>query len=279
MATWVGDWAGAISSWCQTLVFLTFALWESVAPARPGQVPVIRRWGVNFLLWGVMLAILSSARPTTLAAGLLGITAGTSLFGAIGHLGGEWSILVAGLLLMDFASYVLHVVQHRVFLLWRFHAVHHSDIDMDLTTTLRHHPGETLISAALLGTAFALTGLPIWVTVVYGLLSIFGDLFNHANIRIPVRVDAALRTVLVTPRMHRVHHSSCPEHFGTNFGNLFSVWDRLFATHRVLSAADEAAIRFGVPEFTAPRYAGLAWGWILPFALRRDIRRGMLTGY
>ena len=95
-------------------------------------------------------------------------------------------------LLIDFASYALHRLQHRVFLLWRFHAVHHSDIDMDLTTTLRHHPGETLTSACLLGVAFATAGLPIWVTAVYGLLSIGGDLFNHANIRLSPRVDAAL---------------------------------------------------------------------------------------
>jgi sterol desaturase/sphingolipid hydroxylase (fatty acid hydroxylase superfamily) len=269
VASWLGDWATHATSWCQTVIFLVFALWETIAPERQGQVSVARRWGVNFLLWGVMLTILSTARPTTLAAHLLGVTAGTSLFGVIKDIGGEWSILIAGVLLIDFASYALHVLQHRVFLLWRFHAVHHSDIDMDLTTTLRHHPGETLTSACLLGTAFAVTGLPIWVTAVYGLLSIGGDLFNHANIRIPPRIDAVLRSILVTPRMHRVHHSASPEHFNANFGNLFSIWDRLFGTNRVLSAREDAAIAFGVPDFTAPRYAGMAWGWVLPFVLRR----------
>jgi sterol desaturase/sphingolipid hydroxylase (fatty acid hydroxylase superfamily) len=271
VASWLGDWATYFSSWCQTVIFLAFALWETAAPERRGQVSVARRWVVNFALWALMLVILSSARPTTLAGKLLGVSSGTSLFGAIDRLGGEWAVLVTGLLLIDLASYALHRLQHRVFFLWRFHAVHHADIDMDLTTTLRHHPGETLTSACLLGTTFAITGLPIWVTAVYGLLSIGGDLFNHANIRISPRVDAWLRTVLVTPRMHRVHHSACPEHFETNFGNLLSLWDRLFWTHRALAPHEDAAIAFGVPEFTAERYAGMTWSWILPFVLRRPV--------
>jgi len=271
VASWLGDWATYFSSWCQTVIFLVFALWETAAPERAGRLALARRWAVNFALGGVVLAILSTARPTTLAAKLLGVSAGASLFGAVERLAGEWGVLVLGLLLIDFASYALHRLQHRVFFLWRFHAVHHSDIDMDVTTTLRHHPGETLASACMLGTAFAFTGLPVWVTAVYGVLSIGGDLFNHANIRIPRGVDAALRVALVTPRMHRVHHSACPEHFEANFGNLLSIWDHLCRTHRALSPQEDAAIAFGVPEFTAPRYAGMTWGWILPFVLRRAV--------
>ena len=179
-------------------------------------------------------------------------------------------MLVLGVLVLDLYAFGMHWLQHQVFALWRLHSVHHADVEMDVSTTLRHHPLEVLLSSAGGAIVFALLGIPPWVFPVYALAGITGALIQHANVGKAGRLDRALRTVFVTPGMHQVHHSSEERDFNANFGNLFSFWDRLFGSYRAEPALGRAAMAFGVEPFTDPAFAHPRWALLLPMALRRD---------
>jgi sterol desaturase/sphingolipid hydroxylase (fatty acid hydroxylase superfamily) len=264
-----GEAVESVSWWLSIALFLLIAAYESVRPDKTPSVSTTRRWLGHFALYAVGLFILMQVAPARLAP-LLSRSGGVSLpFAEIGRIGGDAAVLVSGFLLIDLFLYASHRVHHNVFALWRFHAVHHSDIDVDLTTTLRHHPLEFLLNAGLATALFVALGLPAWVFPIYGVCSIASGMFQHINGRIPPRLDAALRRVLVTPAMHRSHHSVEPAHHDANYGNVLSIWDRLLGTHKVLEPAAQHNLTFGVPEFTAPRFAGFLWTLVLPFLLRR----------
>jgi sterol desaturase/sphingolipid hydroxylase (fatty acid hydroxylase superfamily) len=155
-----------------------------------------------------------------------------------------WATALLGLLLLDFfGAYLAHWTEHRVPLFWRFHLVHHTDQNVDTTTANRHHPGESVIRFAFTTAAVVLLGAPIWLVFLYQSMSVVLSQFNHANITVPRWLDRALRTVFVTPDMHRVHHHYVLPYTDTNYGNIFSVWDRLFGTY---SELDNKELRYGV---------------------------------
>ena len=155
-----------------------------------------------------------------------------------------WGTAIVGLLLLDLiGAYFAHWIQHRVPVLWRFHLIHHTDQNVDTTTANRHHPGESFIRFAMTTVGTVLLGAPMWLVFLYQSLSALTSQFNHANIRLPRWLDRGLRTLIVTPAMHRVHHHFELPLTDTNFGNIFSVWDRLFGTYAV---ADNRTLRYGV---------------------------------
>ena len=155
-----------------------------------------------------------------------------------------WVMAVVGLLLLDLlGAYLAHWTEHRVPLFWRFHLVHHTDQNVDTTTANRHHPGESVIRFAFTTAAVVLLGAPIWLVFLYQSMSVILSQFNHANITVPRWLDRSLRTVFVTPDMHRVHHHYVLPYTDSNYGNIFSIWDRLFGTYRVMENRD---IRYGV---------------------------------
>lgn len=143
-----------------------------------------------------------------------------------------WLQLIAGLLLLDLiGAYSIHLIQHKVKWMWKFHMVHHADTHVDTTTANRHHPGESVFRAVFAIIAVFFVGSPIWLVMLYQTLSAVLSQFNHANIKMPSTLDSMLRTVIVSPNMHRTHHHYMRPETDSNYGNIFSFWDKLFGTY------------------------------------------------
>ena len=158
-----------------------------------------------------------------------------------------WLYVVLGVLLLDFiGAYLAHWVEHRIKPLWMVHLVHHSDHHVDTTTANRHHPLESLVRFIFTLLAVFLLGTPIGVVMLYQSLSVVLSQFNHANIKLPNKLDVWLSYVLVTPHMHKVHHHYVLPYTDSNFGNIFAIWDRLLGTYKNLAASD---IVYGVDVF------------------------------
>ena len=162
------------------------------------------------------------------------------------------AILLA-VVLLDLAVYLQHVMFHAVPALWRLHRMHHADLDFDVTTGLRFHPIEILLSMGVKLMVVVALGAPAVAVLVFEVLLNATAMFNHANLRLPERLDRALRLVLVTPDMHRVHHSVVPRETNSNFGFNLAVWDRLFGTYRAQPAAGHEAMAIGIEQFRDPR--------------------------
>ncbi|MBM3965725.1 MAG: sterol desaturase family protein [Planctomycetes bacterium] len=158
--------------------------------------------------------------------------------------------LLAGLALLDlFGAYLPHWLEHKVGILWRFHLVHHSDNFVDTTTANRHHPGESFLRFAFTIIAVVVTGAPLWMVMLYQSVSVIMSQFNHANIRVPIKLDRWLSLVLVTPRMHHIHHHYQQPLTDRNFGNIFSFWDRLLGT---FACIPEEMIIYGIDSHPDP---------------------------
>lgn len=158
-----------------------------------------------------------------------------------------WAYILVGVLLMDFiGAYVAHYVEHKVKPLWMIHLVHHSDHNVDTTTANRHHPLESIIRFSFTLLAVFIVGAPIGIVMLYQSLSLISTQFTHANIKLPKKIDAAISWLLVSPDMHKVHHHYKLPYTDSNYGNIFSVWDRLFGTFMKF---DRDAIVYGVDTF------------------------------
>ena len=156
-----------------------------------------------------------------------------------------WAQVIVGILLLDLiGAYLVHWVEHRVTWMWKFHVVHHSDTHVDVTTGLRHHPGETIFRVGFTILAVLIIGAPIGVVMLYQSLSVLFAHLTHANINLPRHVDRGLSWVLVTPGMHKVHHHFQQPLTDTNYGNIFSVWDRLFGTFAYVP--DSRSLTYGI---------------------------------
>lgn len=147
-----------------------------------------------------------------------------------------WLYLIAGLMLMDLiGAYTVHYVEHKVKWMWKFHLIHHADTFVDTTTANRHHPGESIFRFVFTTLAVILIGAPVWIVMLYQSMSVVLSQFNHANIKFPDRLDAVISWLFVSPNMHKVHHHYIQPYTDSNYGNIFSVWDRLFGTFKILS--------------------------------------------
>ena len=162
------------------------------------------------------------------------------------------AVLLA-VVLLDLAIYLQHVMFHAVPALWRLHRMHHADLDFDVTTGLRFHPVEILLSMVIKLMVVVALGAPAVAVLVFEVLLNATAMFNHANLRLPDRLDRALRLVLVTPDMHRVHHSVVPRETNSNFGFNLAVWDRVFGTYRAQPAAGHEGMTIGITQFRDPR--------------------------
>ncbi len=166
------------------------------------------------------------------------------------------------IVLLDFIVYLQHYILHYFPLLWRLHRVHHADTQFDQTTGLRFHPLEMLFSMAIKFSAIFLFGLPAMGVLIFEILLNGFSLFSHGNFRIPIRVDRILRWLIVTPEMHRIHHSSRPEETNSNYGFQLSLWDRLFGTYRSTASAE---ITIGLEYFREKKFSHLSWMLVNPF--------------
>ena len=251
-------------------VFLTlfafFAGLEALVPRRPRAIARSRRWVTNLAITAlntVALRGLAIVLPLlAIGAALDAEAQGWGLFNRVDVPG--WLELVLAVLILDLAIWAQHLVTHKVPLFWRFHRVHHADRDMDVTTGFRFHPVEILASMGLkIGLVYALGPSALAVLVFEVLLS-GTALFNHANLALPGWLDRVVRLVLVTPDMHRVHHSVLREEHDSNYGFCLSVWDRIFRTHVPQPKAGHDAMTVGL-EWQDERPAKLGWALGLPF--------------
>jgi sterol desaturase/sphingolipid hydroxylase (fatty acid hydroxylase superfamily) len=161
-----------------------------------------------------------------------------------------WLFALIGLLLLDLiGAYLAHVVEHKTKILWRFHIIHHTDTWIDATTANRHHPGESVIRFLFTTIGVLVAGAPMWLVFMYQSLSVVFSQFNHANIRLPRTVDRILSFLIVSPDMHKVHHHYQMPYTDSNYGNIFSVWDRIFGTYKYLP---KDALVYGVDTHMEP---------------------------
>ncbi|GAB3541615.1 sterol desaturase family protein [Pontibacter brevis] len=179
----------------------------------------------------------------------------------------EWARYTAGFLLLDYTNYLWHVLLHRSDLLWRFHNVHHADLDLDLSTAWRFHIGENIASVPYRSAATALLGIPAPLVLFYEVIFEGCTAFHHASIRLPYRVERQLCKLMVTPRMHGIHHSIVARETNSNFSVIFSCWDRLHRSLRLNVPQDEITI--GVPSYRDPKEQSAKHLLMMPFAPQR----------
>ncbi|MBL8571825.1 MAG: sterol desaturase family protein [Phreatobacter sp.] len=232
-------------------VFAAMAAWEVLAPRRPRPLPRRGRWPGNLGIVVLDTLALRVIFPVTAVAWAAAIEAkGIGLLPLAG-LSGPWLVAVAAVLL-DLAIWAQHVVFHHVPVLWRLHRMHHADLDLDVTSGARFHPIEILLSMAIKFAVIALLGAPPLAVLLFEVLLNACAMFNHANVRLPAPLDALLRAVLVTPDMHRVHHSVRRDETDSNFGFCLAWWDRMFGTYRAAPAAGQLGMTIGLTAFRDP---------------------------
>jgi sterol desaturase/sphingolipid hydroxylase (fatty acid hydroxylase superfamily) len=226
---------------------------ELIRPQRRRSDAASRRWAGNLSMCLASNGVLVLPAITPLAAAFLSEFTQSGLLDPV-ELPGGIRILIA-IVVLDALAYAQHRVLHRVKVLWRFHMVHHSDPEIDVTTTFRHHPVEAIFNGAVIGGLVLVIGFSPAEVVAYTWISFVVELLAHANLALPPRISAMLGWLIVTPEFHHVHHSRENAEANANFGQAFSIWDTLFGTARVRSRDDRLQLEFGLDEFREAKFS------------------------
>jgi sterol desaturase/sphingolipid hydroxylase (fatty acid hydroxylase superfamily) len=245
-------------------IFTAMAVFEQLLPRRERFPARGRRWLTN---WG-MLIVDSAVLRIIFPAAAVGVAlwaeqAGFGLFNWI-----EVPLIFAVIFVivfMDFAVWLEHVVSHQWPWLWRIHKVHHADVDLDVTSALRFHPLEIIVSMVWKGALVALLGAPAIAVLIFEIILNGMAMFNHSNVRLPLWLDRILRPAIVTPDMHRIHHSIIERETNTNYGFNLSLWDRLFGVYTQDPIMGQHGMTIGLAEHQDRAPTGLLWSLILPF--------------
>jgi sterol desaturase/sphingolipid hydroxylase (fatty acid hydroxylase superfamily) len=262
----------------ETTLFVLFggavtllALAETRAAMRTSGADRRRRWPANFALTALNIAVIGAV---PLSATVVADRARDAGFGILNL----WPVpLWAGIALtflgFSLQSWAVHLAMHKVPFLWRTHRVHHTDTHLDVSTTVRFHPLEILLQAPVSAAVTAALGAPVAGVILYGLFDAVVNAFSHANLRLPASTDRALGWIIVTPHLHRVHHSPVWPETDSNFGATLPIWDRLFGTFHAKAPEDLSRQAIGLREMQDDRAASLLWALTLPFrAILRDGR-------
>ena len=246
-------------------VFIIMALWELARPRRRLLVGRLQRWGHNLGLFLINTLIVRILFPT--AAVGFALSAQAIPFGLFNWLQWPyWVEVLLAVLLLDLAIYAQHVVMHHLPVLWRLHRVHHADLDIDLTTGSRFHTIEILLSMLIKWGIILLLGPAVLAVLIFEILLNGMAVFNHSNVSLPKPLDRAIRYLLVTPDMHRVHHSIDRIETDSNFGFNLSLWDRVFGTYRDQPQKGHDDMTIGIREFRDPAQVDRLPGMLmLPF--------------
>ncbi len=229
-------------------VFAVMAVWEALFPRRQRAFRRLRRWPSNIAIVALNTLLLKIVLPVAAVEFAATTTMqGWGLLTAL-HLP-FWVEFLLAVIILDFVIYLQHVLFHAVPALWRLHRMHHADLDFDVTTGARFHPVEILLSMIIKFAAIAALGPPAAAVLVFEILLNGTSMFNHANAKLPLAADRWLRWVVVTPDMHRVHHSAVPHETNSNFGFSLPWWDRLFGTYRDQPAAGHEDMTIGLNRF------------------------------
>ncbi len=245
-------------------IFALIAIWELIMPRRVLTTSKTKRWFGNLsivFLNSLLARILVPVVPVTMA--LLAQKNGWGLFQTMNI--PYPMMVVVGVIMLDLVIYLQHLMFHAVPNLWRLHMMHHADLDYDLTTGLRFHPIEILISIGIKLTVVAALGPPVLAVIIFEILLNATSTFNHGNIYIPGTIDRVLRLFVVTPDMHRVHHSVTIRETNCNFGFNLPWWDRLLGTYRAQPVAGHEGMTIGLSQFRDPERLTLPWLLALPF--------------
>jgi len=250
-------------------LFGVLAAAEAYLPRRPRQTPRSKRWVTN---WGFSLLNTGALRLMAFALPLLAVGAsldaaenGWGLFNQLSW--PSWLEIVLAVLIFDFAIWLQHLITHKVPLLWRLHRVHHADTEIDVTTAIRFHPVEIALSMLLKVGLVYLIGPAALAIILFEIILNGTAMFNHSNLALPRGVDRVLRLILVTPDMHRVHHSVERAEHDSNYGFSLSIWDRMFRTYIAQPKDGHDAMKIGL-QWQDERPTKLGWSLWLPFAKR-----------
>ena len=249
-------------------IFLSMAIWEVSSPRRVLTMSKRTRWLINLSLTifnTFVVRLLFPAAATGIA--LIAQRKGWGIFNII-----SMNSMIAGLIsiaLLDFMIYFQHFVFHHVPILWRLHMVHHTDIDIDVTTGARFHPVEIILSMLIKTTLVIIIGAPVWSVVVFEILLNGTSMFNHSNVFMPLIADKLLRKIVVTPDMHRVHHSVIIKETNSNFGFNFPWWDRLFRTYKDQPVAGHGGMLIGLANFRDAKRLTFPYILALPLITKR----------
>lgn len=237
---------------CFLTVLAGMAAWEALAPRRRHEIPRLLRWGGNLGIVALNTLLVRLAFPSLVVG--LAVLAQQRGWGLLNTFELPlWVSIGLGVLALDLAVYLQHVMFHAVPLLWRLHRMHHADLEFDVTTGLRFHPVEILLSMGLKLVVVAALGPPAVAVLTFEVLLNASSMFNHGNVRLPRWLDRRLRWIVVTPDMHRVHHSIHPVETNSNFGFNFSWWDRLLGTCRDQPRDGHEAMIIGIELFRTRR--------------------------
>jgi sterol desaturase/sphingolipid hydroxylase (fatty acid hydroxylase superfamily) len=242
-----------LPTWFRALMLvggvLIFWVLEGVIPLFSTKYKKVRHAGIN-LFFTFTTAVINF--------GLASLLVGASVYVSSQHFGliyifdlPLWSEILFAIMAMDLiGAYFIHWIEHKVKWLWLFHLIHHTDTNVDVTTVLRHHPGESIFRMTFTILAVIIVGAPIWMVMLYQSLSVIFTHFNHANISLPPKLDHVLSYLFVTPNMHKVHHHKSRPLTDTNYGNIFSIWDRIFGTYVFVSKIE--TLEYGIDTHMDP---------------------------
>ncbi len=253
-------------------IFVFMALWELLAPCRALTVSKAVRWANNLALVALNTLLLRLLFPAA-AVGMAALAAEQG-WGLLNHFQVPfWPAVLAAVIAMDLIIWLQHVMVHAVPALWRLHRVHHADLDYDVTTGTRFHPIEIILSMLIKFASIMVLGPPVVAVVLFEVILSGMAMFNHGNVRLPEALDRVLRSLLVTPDMHRVHHSVEDDEANSNFGFNLSIWDRLFGTYRDQPRSGHGGMTIGIRGYREPRSVSWLSGILtLPF-------KGCISGY
>ena len=245
-------------------VLALMAIWELLAPRRALTISKTARWFANLAIIFINAAVVRLLFPLLPVA--LALLAQKKGWGLLNYFDAPyWFAVIAGVIVLDLVIYLQHVIFHAVPALWRLHMMHHADLDFDVTTGLRFHPIEIILSGCIKLAAVVVFGPPATAVLIFEVLLNATSMFNHGNIRLPLSVDRVLRLFVVTPDMHRVHHSVVIRETNSNFGFSLPWWDRLLGTYCDQPAAGHQGMTIGLSQFRDAKRLTLPQMLTLPF--------------
>jgi sterol desaturase/sphingolipid hydroxylase (fatty acid hydroxylase superfamily) len=245
-------------------VLLTMMAVETLFPRKARTQTRKRRWTTNLLIILVDNIVLRLVFPiVAVGTAILATTNGWGVFNLIDL--PIWLEIILAMIVLDLLIYAQHIVFHKVPVLWDFHKVHHADRDIDVTTGIRFHPIEMVLSLAYKVLCIAILGAPVAAVLLFELILNACAMFNHSNVKLPIGFDRKLRRFIVTPDMHRVHHSIIVRETNSNYGFSISIWDRLFGTYIDQPADGHDDMTIGIAEYQNDGPTSFTWSLLLPF--------------
>ncbi|RZO21289.1 MAG: sterol desaturase family protein [Candidatus Thioglobus sp.] len=251
-------------------VLILMAVWEVLAPRRASTISKVVRWGNNLGLVVFNSILLRFIFPT--AAVGVAIFVSEHNWGLLNYVQlPSFAAAAISIVVLDFVIYFQHVLMHAIPALWRLHRVHHADLDYDFTTGVRFHPLEIIVSMLIKFVAILILGPPVAAVVIFEIILNASSMFNHGNIKLPAALDRILRLLIVTPDMHRIHHSVEKDESNRNFGFNLSLWDRFFGTYRRQPRAGHEEMVVGIQNYRELRDVTSIHGLLLlPFRNKPD---------